>query len=104
MRTILVGLFGEMMDPNVIYCDNKSCMKLYENLVFHDRSKHIDIWYHHLQDCVWRRIVLLQCNLIEEQDDDILIKDLSRGNLEFQMFRIGVVDNTFLSKRECREV
>jgi len=31
------------MDPTVIYCDNQSCIKLSENPVFHDRSKHIDI-------------------------------------------------------------
>ena len=43
MRKILVGLFGQRMDPTVIYCDNQSCIKLYENPVFHDRSKHIDI-------------------------------------------------------------
>jgi len=43
MRKILVGLFDQRMDPTVIYCDNKSCIKLSENPVFHDRSKHIDI-------------------------------------------------------------
>eukprot|EP00253_Pinus_taeda_P016988 PITA_16988 len=43
MWKILVGLFGEMMDPTVIYCDNQSCIKLSKNPVFHDRSKHIDI-------------------------------------------------------------
>eukprot|EP00253_Pinus_taeda_P032892 PITA_32892 len=52
MRKIIVGLFGQQMDPIVIYYDNQSCIKLYENLVFHDRSKHINIWYHHLRDCV----------------------------------------------------
>jgi hypothetical protein len=26
----------------MIYCDNQSCVKLLENPVFHDRSKHID--------------------------------------------------------------
>ncbi len=43
MRKILVGLFGQRMDPTVINCDNQSCIKLSENPVFHDRSKHIDI-------------------------------------------------------------
>eukprot|EP00253_Pinus_taeda_P003572 PITA_03572 len=43
MWKILVGLFGERMDPTMIYCDNQSCIKLSKNLVFHDRSKHIDI-------------------------------------------------------------
>eukprot|EP00253_Pinus_taeda_P035309 PITA_35309 len=59
MRKILVGLFGQRMDPTVIYCNNRSCIKLSENRVFHDRSKHIDIRYHHLRDCVVKRIMLL---------------------------------------------
>ena len=52
MRKILVELFGSHLDPTVIYCDNQSCIKLSVNPVFHDRSKHIDIWYHHIRDCV----------------------------------------------------
>jgi len=34
MRKILVGLFGQQMDPTVIYCDNKSCVKLSEKSIF----------------------------------------------------------------------
>lgn len=52
MRKIHVGIFGQMMDLIVIYYDNPSCIKVSKNLVFHDHSKHIDIWYHHLWDCV----------------------------------------------------
>ena len=48
MWKILVGLFDQRMDLTVIYCDNQSCIKLSKNPAFHDRSKHIDIWYHHL--------------------------------------------------------
>jgi hypothetical protein len=60
MRKILVGLFGSHLDSTVIYCDNQSCIKLSINPVFYDRSKHIDIRYHHLIDCVQRKIMLLQ--------------------------------------------
>eukprot|EP00253_Pinus_taeda_P013990 PITA_13990 len=66
MRKILVGLFNQRMDPTVIYCDNQSCIKLSENLVFHGRSKHIDIPYHHLRNCVPRRIMLLHYISTEE--------------------------------------
>jgi hypothetical protein len=46
----LTGLFGQELEPTVIYCDNHSCIKLSENLVFHDRSKHIEIIYHFIRD------------------------------------------------------
>eukprot|EP00253_Pinus_taeda_P032788 PITA_32788 len=71
MWNILVGLFGQMMDPTAMYCDNQSCIKLSENLMSHDRSKHIDIRYHHLRDCVVKRIMMLQYVSTEEQDADI---------------------------------
>jgi hypothetical protein len=46
LRKLLVGLFGVQLRPTMIYCDNHSCIKIYENPVFHDRSKHIEICYH----------------------------------------------------------
>ena len=101
MRKILVGLFGHRMDPIVIYCDNQSCIKLSENPIFHDRSKHIDIRYHHLRDFVSRRIMLLQYISIEEQDADILTKALSKCKFEFHRDKIGVADHPFVVEREC---
>ena len=101
MRKILVGLFGQMMDPTVIYCDNQSCIKIFENPVFHDRSKHIDICYHHLRDFVVKRIMMLYYISTEEQDVDILTKALSKGKFEFQKDRIEVIDNPFLVEKEC---
>jgi hypothetical protein len=63
----------------VIYCDNQSCMKLSENPVFHDRSKHIEIYYHFIRDYVQRGAVELQYISTEEQVADILTKALGRG-------------------------
>jgi len=71
MRKILMGLFSYKMDSTVIYCDNKSCIKLYENPIFHDKSKHNDIWYHHLRDYVQRKIMFLHYIPTKEQDVDI---------------------------------
>ena len=100
MKKILVGLFGQQMEPTMIYCDNLSCIKLSKNPVFHDRSKHIDIRYHHLRDCVLRKIMLLYYIPTEEQYAHILTKTLSRCKFEFHRDRIGVFDNPFLAKRE----
>jgi len=43
LRKLLVRLFRQRMEVTSVYCDNQSCIKLYENLVFHDKLKHIDI-------------------------------------------------------------
>jgi hypothetical protein len=56
---MLVGLFDVQLRPTVIYCDNQSCIKLSENPIFHDQSKHIDIHYHFICDYVQRGVVEL---------------------------------------------
>ena len=43
---LLVGLFDQELDPTMIHSDNQSCIKLFENMVFHYRSKNIEIIYH----------------------------------------------------------
>jgi hypothetical protein len=52
LRKLIYGLFGENLETTIIHCDNQSCIKLTENSVFHDRSKHIDLKYHYIRDMV----------------------------------------------------
>jgi hypothetical protein len=66
----------------VILCDNHSCIKMTENLVFHDRSKHIEIRYHFIRDMVQRGALKLQYISTDEQVDDVLTKPLSRVKFE----------------------
>ena len=47
------------MDDTCIYCDNQSYVKLLENPVFHDNSKHIELKYHYIRDMVHRGVVKL---------------------------------------------
>jgi hypothetical protein len=54
LRKLLENLFGHEMDSTVIHCDNQSCVKLSENPVFHDKSKHIEIKYHSIRDMMQR--------------------------------------------------
>ena len=48
-------------------------MKLSENPLFHDKSKHIEINYHYIMDMVQRGVVKLQYVATEEQIADVLI-------------------------------
>ena len=54
LRKLLSDLFDLQLDATCIHCDNQSCVKLSENLVFHDKSKHIEIKYHYIRDMVQR--------------------------------------------------
>jgi hypothetical protein len=43
LRKLLTDLFDLEMEATTILCDNQSCIKMTENHVFHDKSKHIEI-------------------------------------------------------------
>jgi hypothetical protein len=52
LRKLVSGLFDQVLDSTMIYCDNQHCVKLSENPMFHDRSKNIEIKYYFLHDKV----------------------------------------------------
>jgi hypothetical protein len=101
LQKLLMGLFDQVLDTTVIHCDNQSCIKLFANSVFHDRSKHIEIRYHFIQDCVKKGFVKLQCVPTGEQIADILRKPLVKGKFVYFRDKLEVVQNTFLAKRDC---
>jgi hypothetical protein len=49
---LLTYLLDHEMDSTIIHRDNQSHVKLSENPVFHDKSKHIEIKYHYIRDMV----------------------------------------------------
>jgi hypothetical protein len=78
LRKLLLGLFKQELEATMIHCDNQSCIKLSNNPMFHDRSKHVDIRYHFIRDCVQRRAMRLDYIQTDEQMADIFTKKLSK--------------------------
>jgi hypothetical protein len=101
LRKILLGLFRREIESTMIHCENHSCIKLYKNPVFHDRSKHIEIMYHFIWECVQRGSVRLDYIHINEKMADIFTKALSRQKFEKFRDQMGLRQNPFLAKREC---
>ena len=96
----MLGLFDMELDTTVILCDNQSCVKMKENLVFNEKSKHIEIWYFYIRDMVQKGSIKLQYVGTDEQVVDILTKPLSRMKFEYFCDKLGVVRKDFLHKEE----
>jgi hypothetical protein len=91
LRKLLTGLFDLEMEATTILCDNQSCIKMTENHVFHDRSKHIEIRYHYIRDMVQRGALKLLYVSTDEQIADVLTKPLSRVKFEHFRDKLGIV-------------
>jgi hypothetical protein len=100
-QRFLIDLFDLDLEPTVIYCDNQNCIKLSKNPVFHDRSKHIENRHHFIQDRIQKGVVKLQYISTDEKVAYIMTKPLEKGKFVFFRERLGVLQNAFLTKREC---
>jgi len=101
LRKLLAGLFECGLEATVVHCDNQSGIRLSENLVFHDQSKHIDIRYHFLRDCVQRGAIRLEYIQTDEQVANIFTKALCRQSFVNLRDKLGLLSNPFLVEREC---
>ena len=66
-------LYLERKEATKTMIDNKSAQVLVKNLVFHERSKHIDIKFHFIQECITEEEVDLEFVKSLDQVADILL-------------------------------
>ena len=64
--------------PPLLAIDNMAALAISQNPKHHERSKHIDIKYHHIRDCVTRKQLVLSHVTSQENIADILTKSLPR--------------------------
>jgi hypothetical protein len=67
----------------------------------HCFSEHIEIRFHFIMDCVQKGTMKLQYVPTSGEVVDILTKALMKHKFVFFRDQLGVVQNTFLAKREC---
>jgi hypothetical protein len=67
-----------------LYSDNQSAVKLCYNLVFHNRTNHIDIRYHYTRELVENKCITVNYLPSEEMSADILTKSLNKVKHKFK--------------------
>ena len=82
---------GDRSSATTIFIDNKSAIQLCKNPVFHDRSKHIEVRYHYIRECVEAGTICVKHISTGEQLADILTKPLARVRFQELRTRLGMV-------------
>lgn len=78
LRRLLDDMTGKQSGATTIFIDNKSAIQLCKNPVFHDRSKHIEVRFHYIRECIEAGKINVEHISIGEQLADILTKPLAR--------------------------
>ncbi|KAI3669699.1 hypothetical protein L6452_41042 [Arctium lappa] len=92
LQRLLNALTGWKEERVTIKFDNKSAMALMKNPVFHGRSKHIDIRYHFIRECVEKNQIEVEHVSGDLQRADILTKVLARIKFAEMRELLGVKD------------
>lgn len=90
LKNLLTQVTDMKCGPVEIYVDNRSAIDLAKNPVFHGRSKHIDIRYHFIRECVERGEVVIKHVRTEEQRADVQTKALSVVKFEKMRALLGL--------------
>ncbi|WVZ79350.1 LOW QUALITY PROTEIN: hypothetical protein U9M48_026940 [Paspalum notatum var. saurae] len=91
LRRLLEDITGQTVAAPILRIDNKSAIELAKNPVFHSRSKHIDIKFHFIRDCVERKQVVLEQVGTEQQLADVFTKPLGKNNFKKLKSQMGMV-------------
>ncbi len=62
----------------MLFCDNQSSIKLVKNLVYHARTKHIEIEHHYIRERVAIGDMEVAYIPIAKQEADMLTKPMGR--------------------------
>ncbi len=78
--------------PIVIYCDNISSILLANNIVYHAKTKHIEVHYHFIREKVLTKEIDLIHVSTEDQVANIFTKALGTNKLKKFRKMLGVLE------------
>ncbi|MCO5606589.1 hypothetical protein L7F22_060777 [Adiantum nelumboides] len=81
LKILLRDLEIQVQDLIILYCDNTSSIQLARNLVFHARTKHIEVHYHFIRERILDGNIELDYVGIEDQAADLFTKALGAEKL-----------------------
>ena len=91
IRRFMQELIGDCVKDFDLCIDNKSAIEISRNLVYHGRTKHIEVRYHFIQNCMEENKVMLKYVRTDDQLANLFTKPLRITKfLEFQE-KIGLV-------------
>lgn len=91
LRRLLTNFGIPQITLTPLYCDNLSAIALANNPIFHARTKHIEVDYHYIRDCISTKEIEVHHLSTVDQVADIFTKALPTSR--FKLLRDKLMDS-----------
>ncbi|XP_020690255.2 uncharacterized protein LOC110105202 [Dendrobium catenatum] len=103
LRRLLSEFQVSVCTPTKLYCDNISALALANNPIFHARTKHVEIDFHFIRDCIRSKYISVHHIPTVDQPADIFTKPLTATRFAFLHDKLTVQPPTVILRGADKE-
>ena len=92
IHQLLSELGLEVSMPAKLWCDNQAAIHITSNLVFHERTKHIEIDCHFIREKIQQGLISTGYVKTGEQLGDIFTKALNGIRIDYLCNKLGMIN------------
>lgn len=93
IRQFLSDIGKPIIQPTPLLIDNQGAVCLIRNPVYHKRTEHIDVKYHHIREKEEYEVIKVQFVSTVDQLADIFTKPLPRDRFKMLVSKIGMIED-----------
>ncbi|KAG8474963.1 hypothetical protein CXB51_031688 [Gossypium anomalum] len=87
---VLFSELNEDLQINIVFCDSQSAIFLTKDQMFHERTKHIDVWYYFVYDIIACGDIVVSKISTHENPADMMTNSLPITKFEHCLDLVGV--------------
>ena len=90
LRRLIRELFPSLISQTTLHCDNQAALTLAVDDNYHTRTKHINIRYHFIRECVAQKVIDLIYCPTDDMTADVLTKALPQWKVVCHSLGLGM--------------